>query len=88
LLLLPAPEVLLELEVLGVDSDIGAFDELLELGEVELAEVDPLGLVLLAELMLAASHVPFTWTLWPTCALRSSEVNSCTPFGCFLSTRA
>ena len=84
MLLLPAPEVLA-----GLDSDIGVVDALLlELGEVELAEVDPLGLVLLAELMLAASHVPFTWTLWPTCALRSSEVNSCTPFGCFLSTRA
>ena len=67
LLLLPVPEVLLELEALGIDSDIGVLDALLkvllELGDVALAEVDPLGLVLLAELMLAASHVPFTWIL-------------------------
>jgi hypothetical protein len=80
LLLLPAPEVLLGFEALVL--------EVLELGAEELAEVDPLGLVLLAELALPASHVPFTWTLWPTCALRSSELSSCTPFGCFLSTRA
>jgi len=71
LLLLPVPDVLLELEVLGVDSDIGVLELLLvlplALGDVELAEVDPLGLVLDAELMLPPfSHVPLTSTLWPT----------------------
>lgn len=34
---------------------------------------------------LAASHVPFTWTLCPTCALRSCVVSSCTPFACLPS---
>jgi len=68
---LPVLEVLLEVEVLGVDSDIGVLELLLvlplALGDVELAEVDPLGLVLDAELMLPPfSHVPLTSTLWPT----------------------
>jgi hypothetical protein len=71
LLLLPVPDVLLGPEVPGVDSDMGVLELLLELllelGEVELADVDPLGLVLDAELvLLAASHVPFTSILWPT----------------------
>ena len=88
--LVPVPEAPLELEALGTFSDMGASDALLlELGAVELAEDDPLGVVLEAELlMLPASQVPFTCTLWPTCALRSSAVRSCTPFGCFLSTSA
>jgi len=33
----------------------------------------------------AASHVPFTCTLWPTCAARSCVVSSCTPEGWSLS---
>lgn len=34
----------------------------------------------------AASHVPFTLILWPTCAVRSCVPgSSCTPAGCFLS---
>jgi hypothetical protein len=68
-----------------------------------LAEAEVLGLVLLAELLGvellaellglealeadALSQFPFTSTLCPTCALRSSLLRSCTPFGCFLSTR-
>lgn len=64
------------------------------LGLELLAEV--LGVELLAELLGPAdealeadalSQFPFTSTLCPTCALRSSELRSCTPLGCFLSTR-
>jgi hypothetical protein len=71
-LLLPVPAVLPDALV----PEALVLDVPLELGPDELAEVDaPLGAVLLAE-ELAASHVPFTSTLWPTCALRSSELSS------------
>ncbi len=69
------PPVVVPVEA-PVDPVVEVFDDMLPepLAPIELEADD------------AASHVPFTSTLWPTWAVRSCEPgSSCTPEGCFLS---
>ena len=40
--------------------------------------------ILSSDIALSPCIIPVTLTLWPTCSLRSSELISSTPSGCFL----
>jgi hypothetical protein len=78
---LPVPEV--PVPVLPLAEVEGSLVELEDVLPVPEVLDEPL---LVIELEVLFVHVPRTSTLWPTCALRSSELINCTPLGCFLST--